>query len=344
MTSSDAARGAASPKSSGAARAATIDPITLAALLSPARAAASRRNGAKSCGPKTPQGKACSSQNALKHGLRAQKFVVVAGESPKEFEALEAALVEELAPDGALQGLLAARIARAAWRLERAERIEAGLFEHHLRGERNLGVALIRDGNGARAFDTLLRYRGTTLAELWRALRLLKALQAETAAGPQAMREVQRAAIEQQPIEPEARRNPGGIAPAQAGRGSAFDGAGGEAAHQRPLDQREQQHDRDDADDAARGERAPGQLELADHELQADRPGARARARGHHEREQELAPGADRDEHHGRDQAAHDERQDRAHHGADPRAAVDPGRVLELDRDGIEKCLPASGC
>jgi hypothetical protein len=29
------------------------------------------------------------------------------------------------------------------------------------------------------AFATLLCYRGTTLAELWRALRLLKALQAE---------------------------------------------------------------------------------------------------------------------------------------------------------------------
>jgi hypothetical protein len=43
--------------------------------------------------------------------------------------------------------LAAARIARAAWRLERAERIEAGLFEHHLPGDRNLGLALIRDGN-----------------------------------------------------------------------------------------------------------------------------------------------------------------------------------------------------
>jgi hypothetical protein len=45
-----------------------------------------------------------------------------------------------------------------------------------------MGLALIRDGNGARSFDTLLRYRGGTLAELWRALRTLKALQAERAA------------------------------------------------------------------------------------------------------------------------------------------------------------------
>jgi hypothetical protein len=150
--------------------------------LSSARAEASRRNGAKSRGPKTPEGKARSAQNALKHGLRSQKHVVLPGESAAEFEALEASLLEELAPQGALQAVLAARIARAAWRLERAERIEAELFERHADRERNLGLALIRDGNGARAFDTLLRYRGTTLAELWRALRLFKALQAEAAA------------------------------------------------------------------------------------------------------------------------------------------------------------------
>ena len=42
-----------------------------------------------------------------------------------------------------------------------------------------LGLALIRDGNGARSFETLLRYRGAAMAEFWRALRTLKALQAE---------------------------------------------------------------------------------------------------------------------------------------------------------------------
>jgi hypothetical protein len=169
------------------------------------RAEASRRNGAKSCGPKTPEGKARSAQNALKHGLRSQKHIVLPGESAAEFAALEASLLEELAPQGALQAVLARRVAAAAWRLERAERIEAELFEHYLRGDRNLGVALIRDGNGARSFDTLLRYRGGTLAELWRALRTLKALQAEQAARAEAAVVAER---EDMPIEPEARRIP----------------------------------------------------------------------------------------------------------------------------------------
>jgi hypothetical protein len=114
-----------SPKA--APGAAASNPIaSLAALLSPARAAASRRNGEKSRGPKTPEGKARASRNALKHGLRAEKHVLVAGESAEAFAAFEAALVADLAPQGALQTLLAGRIARAAWRLERAERLAAG--------------------------------------------------------------------------------------------------------------------------------------------------------------------------------------------------------------------------
>jgi hypothetical protein len=176
-----------------------------APVLNAARAEASRRNGAKSRGPKTPEGKARSAQNALKHGLRAQKHMLLPGESAAEYQRLEAALLEELAPEGALQAVLARRVVAAAWRLERVERIEVQLFAwNQLDGVgRNLGLALIRDCNNARAFDTLLRYRGGTLAEFWRALRTLKALQAERHA--QEMRE---ATHTQRPDEPKRRRNP----------------------------------------------------------------------------------------------------------------------------------------
>jgi hypothetical protein len=168
-----------------------------------ARAEASRRNGAKSKGPKTAEGKARSAQNALKHGLRAQKCVVLPGERASAFAAFEAALLEELAPQGALQSVLAQRIVAASWRLARSERLEAELFARMMDGG-SMGLALIRDSNGARSFDTLLRYRGTALAELWRALRTLKALQAERAA-----QQVREAARSRRADEPENRRIPG---------------------------------------------------------------------------------------------------------------------------------------
>jgi hypothetical protein len=202
---------------------------SLAALLSPARAEASRRNGAKSRGPVTPAGKARASRNALKHGLRAGKFTVVEGESQAAFAAFEAALLADLAPQGALQTLLAGRIARAAWRLERAERIETELFARGMHGDGDLGLALIRDGNGARAFETLLRYRGAAQAEFSRALRTLQALQAERAREPARvmpaaprLRSHAADALPERPIEPEPRRIPGEAAPAHP-------------AHARPL-------------------------------------------------------------------------------------------------------------
>jgi hypothetical protein len=143
-----------------------------------ARAAASRRNGAKSRGPKTADCKARAAQNALKHGMRAQVHVVLPHEDAVEFAVLESALLDELAPFGALQTVLARRVAVAAWRLARADRMEVEVFAERRWGNRSAGVALIRDGNGTRSFETLLRYRSAAMAEFMRALRTLKALQA----------------------------------------------------------------------------------------------------------------------------------------------------------------------
>jgi hypothetical protein len=94
-----------------------------------ARAEASRRNGAKSCGPKTQEGKARSAQNALRHGFRAQKFLLLADEDAAGFAAFEAALLEELAPAGTLQSVLEQRLVVAAWRLNRADRMERDLLD-----------------------------------------------------------------------------------------------------------------------------------------------------------------------------------------------------------------------
>jgi len=149
-----------------------------------ARALASRRNGSRSQGPRTAAGKARSAQNALRHGLRARRMVLLDDEDPAEFAAFAASLRDELAPHGVLQADLVARIVSAAWRARRADRLEAALLGRHLADEPGdsrtaVGQGLIRDGHGPRALETLLRYRGTVQAELFRSLGALRLLQAE---------------------------------------------------------------------------------------------------------------------------------------------------------------------
>jgi hypothetical protein len=75
----------------------------------------------------------------------------------------------------------------AAWRARRGDRLEAALLGCHLGpdapkagdAQAALGLGLMRDGNGPRALETLVRYRGSVHAELFRALAALKLLQAQ---------------------------------------------------------------------------------------------------------------------------------------------------------------------
>jgi hypothetical protein len=146
-----------------------------------ARAAASRANGAKSKGPRTAEGKARASQNALKHGICATKFLLLPDDSRAEFAALESALLEDLRPEGVVQTLLARRLIAAAWRLARADRLEFELLigDDPRKGP---GHVLTRDGGAERAFATLVRYRGGAQTEFFRILKALKERQAEPVA------------------------------------------------------------------------------------------------------------------------------------------------------------------
>ncbi len=88
-----------------------------------AKILANRRNAQKSTGPRTLQGRAAVSQNAVKHGLYARQDVI-SSESQADFDLYRQQLLDELAPAGPMESMLAERIVTLSWRLKRAGRIQ----------------------------------------------------------------------------------------------------------------------------------------------------------------------------------------------------------------------------
>jgi hypothetical protein len=96
--------------------------------VSPEQLAANRANAAKSSGPRTPQGKARSSQNARKHGFTASTFAVVRLEDLQEVAHLRDDLIAVYQPVNSQELFALERMALAQQAILRAARLEAGLF------------------------------------------------------------------------------------------------------------------------------------------------------------------------------------------------------------------------
>ena len=86
--------------------------------------AANRANALKSTGPRTPEGKAISSRNALRHGLLA-KTVLLRAECEDGFNVFVAAFYAEYQPSTATEFALVDAMATARWRIMRMNKIEA---------------------------------------------------------------------------------------------------------------------------------------------------------------------------------------------------------------------------
>jgi hypothetical protein len=96
-------------------------------MSSPEQIDANQRNGALSQGPKTPEGKAASAQNARKHGLLSQGLLLP-DEDKDEFDRFAQSLHGELNPQGELEHALVVRIVGLLWRLRRAGKLETGVL------------------------------------------------------------------------------------------------------------------------------------------------------------------------------------------------------------------------
>ena len=170
--------------------------------------AANRRNAQKSTGPRSAAGKAASSANALVHGFTAARTLVLADEDEAVFHALRQDVIADLDPLDVVQAALAQRIAILLWRLERASRLEAEIFEYgELRAQRSLERAqgdgeagdadelragaplaalLVEDEASARAIERLMRHESALQRALERTLREFTRLRAGTAAAAEA--------------------------------------------------------------------------------------------------------------------------------------------------------------
>lgn len=88
---------------------------------------ANRQNAELSTGPKTEEGKRRSSLNARRHGLTGQ-VTAMTEEDRAAHDRFSAAMIKDLAPEGALETQLAQRIATDSWRLNRISAVEDNLF------------------------------------------------------------------------------------------------------------------------------------------------------------------------------------------------------------------------
>ena len=89
---------------------------------------ANRANSQFSTGPKTDAGKAAVSQNATSHGLSGVTFTLLPHEKREDFEHFVQTLEQEFGPQSPTEEFLVLELARAQWKLDRIDAIEARIL------------------------------------------------------------------------------------------------------------------------------------------------------------------------------------------------------------------------
>jgi hypothetical protein len=93
------------------------------------RAEIARRNGAKSKGPKTAEGKATVAKNGIVHGLCAENIPVLQNEDPGVWERVLATHHARYKPADDIEKELVEDIAFCLWRLRRVRGVESALWD-----------------------------------------------------------------------------------------------------------------------------------------------------------------------------------------------------------------------
>ena len=153
--------------------------------LSDKRLEANRKNAIKG-GVKTPEGKAVTRFNALKHGLLCRDILIWT-EKPSELQKLANSLLEDLRPANVMERILTEKIIADLWRLRRALIIERELMEDkwitvdssgNLR-KRSLSDSIGYDLLNYDNYGKFIRYLTSIERGIYRALHELQRLQAQ---------------------------------------------------------------------------------------------------------------------------------------------------------------------
>ena len=113
-------------------------------LASARQGSSNRRNAQRSKGPRTSEGRARSSKNALSHGALAQQ-VLLPSENESDLADLRDDLRQELRPQGPLQEQWFEVIVDGFWRLQRIRRAEVGVLWVEIMMQRQLKMLCDRD-------------------------------------------------------------------------------------------------------------------------------------------------------------------------------------------------------
>ena len=157
--------------------------------------AANRANARKSTGPRTPEGKARSSQNARKHGLAAS-LAAASPEDLEELARLKSSLFAFYRPVNSEEQFALERVAQAQQTLLRASRLESGLTAtclntalkdraaHRYDHSHALGEGFHRMARQSNSWTLFLRYHAQADREYRRAIfELRKLIKAGTQRG-----------------------------------------------------------------------------------------------------------------------------------------------------------------
>jgi hypothetical protein len=145
---------------------------------------ANRLNAQKSTGPRTPEGKAKSSQNAVTHGLCSAR-PVLAVENKDEFDRFANDFIANLDPLNPIEEFLSRRIACLAWRLQRAARYETLVLDNLYKTSDNdpgqsadeaLGQILADDFRNQRTLEKIQRYETQLERSMLRCTKQLRVL------------------------------------------------------------------------------------------------------------------------------------------------------------------------